>query len=185
MTTTVTPANVFSGPADVWVGAFGATEPAHAEAEPAVGWTNVGATDGGTTATITQTYFDHEVDQVDMPVGAQRTGLGITAATTMAEATLENLRRALNQVTSAATKLEISAVNSNTEPNYGAVLMQGPGPAGAPRLFVIRRVLSTENVAYANQKGTKTGIPVTFKGYFISSSIAPFVIDDTPAPVGP
>lgn len=181
MTTTVTPANVFSGPADVWVGVFGVTEPANAGVEPGVGWTNVGATDGGTTATITQTYFDHEVDQVDMPVGAQRTALGITAATTMAEATLANLRRALNQAVSAATKIEIDAKNSNSSPDYGAVLMQGPGPGVAPRLFVIRRVLSTENIAYGNQKGTKTGIPVTFKGYFVSASIAPFVIDDTPA----
>lgn len=181
MTTTVTPANVFSGPADVWVGTFGATEPADAETDPTTGWTNVGATDGGTTATITQTYFDHEVDQVDMAVGARRTGLGITAATTMAEATLANLRRALNQVTSAATKIEISGDHSNAEPAYGAVLMQGPGPGGAPRLFVIRKVLSTENVGYDNKKDAKTGIPVTFKGYYISPSVAPFVIDDTPA----
>lgn len=181
MTTTVTPANVFSGPADVWTGTFGATEPADAEAAPGVGWLNVGATDGGTTATITQTYFEHMVDQVDMAVGARRTALGITAATTMAEATLANLRRALNQVTSAATKIEISAENTNSEPNYAAVLLQGPGPAGAPRLFVIRRVLSTENISYGNQKDAKTGIPVTFKGYYISPSIAPFVIDDTPA----
>lgn len=180
MSTTVTPANVFSGPADVWIGDFGATEPVDAETEPGAGWLNVGATDGGTTATITQTYFDHEVDQVDMAVSAQRTALGITAATTMAEPTLANLRRALNQATAAGTKIEISADNSNAEPNYAAVLMQGPGPGGAPRLFVIRKVLSTENIAYANQKGTKTGIPVTFKGYYISPSVAPFVIDDTP-----
>lgn len=180
MTTTVTPANIFSGPADVWVGSFGATEPVNAVTAPGAGWTNVGGTDGGTTATITRSYFDHEVDQVDMPVGARRTGLGITAATTMAEATLANLRRALNQVTSATTKIEISGDHSNSEPNYGAVLMQGPGPAGAPRLFVIRKVLSTENVAYDNKKDAKTGIPVTWKGYYISPSVAPFVIDDTP-----
>lgn len=180
MTTTVTPANVFSGPADVWHGLFGSAEPTGAGTAPGTGWTNVGATDGGTTATIIQTYFDHEVDQVDIPVGAQRTKLAITAATTMAESTLANLRRALNQAISAATKLEISADHANAQPNYSAVLMQGPGPAGAPRLFIVRKVLSTANVAYDNKKGAVTGIPVTFAGYYISSSIAPFVIDDTP-----
>src|SRR4051812_39451996 len=105
MTTTVTPTNVFSGPSDVWHGTFGATEPANALAAPGAGFTNVGGTDGGTTATIMQTYFDHEVDQVDMAVGARRTALAITVATTMAEPTLANLRRALNQAASAATKL--------------------------------------------------------------------------------
>lgn len=181
MTTVVTPANVFSGPADVWTGNFGATEPVDAETAPGVGWANVGATSGGTTATITQTYFDHEVDQVDMAVGARRTALGITASTTFAEATLANLRRALNLATSAATKLEVSGDHLNTEPDYAAVLMQGPGPGGAPRLFVVRKVLSVEDIGYEQTKDGLTVVAATFKGYYISSSVAPFVIDDTPA----
>lgn len=182
MTTTVTPTNVFSGPADMWVALFGATEPANAGTDPDTPWAGVGGTSGGTTATITQTYYDYDdIDQVDMAVGAERTALGITVATTMAEPTLANLRWALNQVTSAATKIEIAADHSNAAPSYAAVLMQGPGPGGAPRLFVVRKVLSTENIGYGNKKGARTGVPVTFKGYYISSSVAPFVIDDTPA----
>lgn len=180
MTTTVTPFNVFSGPADGWIGNFGVTEPTDAEAAPGVGWTSWGATDGGTTATITQTYFEHMVDQVDIAVGARRTVLGITVATTMAEPTLANMRRALNQVTSASTKLGISADHSNAEPNYAAVLLQGPGPNGAPRLLVVRKVLSVENVGYDNKKDAKTGIPVTWKGFYVSSSLEPFFFDDTP-----
>ncbi|NUR09329.1 MAG: hypothetical protein HOQ45_20290 [Nocardioidaceae bacterium] len=181
MTTTVTPTNVFSGPADVWTGNFGATEPPNALAAPGVGWTNSGATAGGTTATIAQTYFEHEVDQVDIAVGARRTKLEITAATTFGEPTLANLRRALNQATSAATKLEISGDHSNAEPNYAAILMQGPGPNGAPRLFIVRKVLSVENVGYAQTKDGLTVVQATFKGFYISPSVAPFVIDDTQA----
>jgi hypothetical protein len=179
MTTTVTPVNVFSGPADVWLGNFGATEPPTALAAPATGWLNTGATSGGTTATIAQTYFEHEVDQVDISVGARRTKLEITAATTFAEPTLANLRRALNLATSAATKIEVSGDHSNSEPNYAAILMQGPGPSGAPRLFVVRKVLSVENIGYAQTKDGLTVVAATFKGFYISSSVAPFIIDDT------
>lgn len=177
----IVPSNVLQGPADVYTGNFGATEPANAAAViDSTAWKFVGATDGGATLTLSQTYSNMEVDQVALPVGARRTAQSVELATTLAEATLANLRRAFNAAISAGTTFELDSQIANADPTYTSVLLKGLSPGGSPRLVIIRRALSTANVALAWKKDGKTVIPVTFSGYYVSQSIAAFKVDDTP-----
>lgn len=177
----VTTSALLQGPADVFVGAFGATEPANAATAPGVGWTDCGGTTDGVTLTLGQTYSNMSVDQVAMPVGSRLTEQSATVATNLAEVTLANIRRALNQATSAATTLEFGGEDIvNSDPTYQAVLLRGRAPGGTPRLVILRRTLSTESIGVPFQKDGMTVLPVTWTAYYVSQSIKAVKIDDTP-----
>jgi hypothetical protein len=173
--------NTLQGPVTIYHGAFGATEPTDAETAPGVGWTDLGGTTDGATLTLGQTYSNMVVDQVAMPVGSRLTEQMTTVATNLAEATLANLRRVLNQATSAATTLEFGGEDIvNADPGYSAILLKGSAPGGAPRLWIVRRTLATESVGIPFQKDGMTVLPVTWTAYYVSSSIKAVKIDDTP-----
>lgn len=174
--------NVLQGPAQVFIADFGSTEPTNAAAAPAVAWTDVGFTDGGATVSIGRTYSKMMVDQVALPVGSRLTEQVVTVATTFAETTLALLRRALNETTAAGTTWELQSAIGNANPNYAAVMLKGLAPTGTPRLVIVRRALSTANVELAFKKDSKTVIPVTFEGYYVSSTVGAIKIDDTPGP---
>lgn len=74
--------------------------------------------------------------------------------------------------------LAISGKLLNAQPNYSSVLLRGKKPGGGMRHAIVRRALSTENVALAWKKGEQKFIPVTFKGYYVSDSIDAIFIDD-------
>lgn len=175
--------NLLMGPVDVYHGAFGATEPTDAETVPGVGWTDLGGTDGGVTLTLGQTYTPMTVDQVAMAVDARLTDETISVATSLAEATLDNLRRARNALADAATEYEFGGeLITNSSPLYGAILLRGQAPEGGPRLVVVRRTLSTENIGIPFQKTDKTVFPVTWTAYFVSASVRAVRVDDTVTP---
>lgn len=176
----ITPSNVLQGPAQIFTGAFGATEPAtSAGIIDSTAWKFVGATDGGATLTVAQTYSNMTVDQVALPVGTRLTGQSVELATTLAEATLTSLKRALNDTTVVGTSFSLNSQIANADPTYSAILLKGLAPGGGSRLVIIRRALSTANVALAWKKDGKTVIPVTFSGFYVSQSIAAFKIDES------
>lgn len=179
--TDITPSNVLQGPADILTGAFGATEPATADGIiDSTVWTFVGATDGGATLTVKRSYSNMVVDQVALPVGTRLVTQEVTLATTLAEATLANLRKALNDA-STGTVFDLNSEIANANPTYTAILLKGLSPNGTPRLVKIRRALSTADVTQAYKKDGKTVIPVTFTGFYVSKSISAFEIDETHA----
>jgi hypothetical protein len=181
----VTARNIFAGPVDVHVAPFGAEEPADAVAPLSAAWRDVGGTSGGTRLLLNQTYADLEVDQVPESVGSFPTGRTVQVATTMAESTLENWATALNEledavVTAGGTEtLEPSNLSTDSEPNYGAVCLTGAGPSGKRRRFILRRALSVESIESDRNKTAQTGIPVTWKGHYVSPSIKPYRKMDT------
>lgn len=183
----VTTSNLLMGPATLFTGLVGATEPASNATALGTPWTDAGGTQGGATLTISQNYAPMEVDQLGMAAGARRTKVGVKVATNLAEATLANLRVALNAgpdpaVSPAlpATFYEIDAEIGNTDPLYQAVCLQGIKPGGGPRRIFIRRTLSTEDIGIPFQKDGMTLVPVTFDAYYVSSSVKAARIDDTP-----
>lgn len=181
--TSIIPAEVLQGPADLFGGEFGATEPANAEAIiDTLVWEFLGATDGGATVEIGQTYTPMMVDQVALAVGSRLTEQTGTLATSLAQATMKNMKRALNAATLTGTTFGLKSKISNVEPTYRAYLLKGLSPEGTPRLVFIRRALSTENVAMAWTKEDKTMIPVTFSAFYISETVDAIFVDDTPGP---
>ncbi|MEU6365770.1 hypothetical protein ABZ876_08435 [Streptomyces sp. NPDC046931] len=185
----VTATNLVQGPATLYSGAFGATEPADAAvntAPPASSWTDVGGTDGGVKLTIDQSYVELEVDQIVDRVGSRLTKRNFTVETSMAEPTLANLSLALNGGTSASAagyaSFEPSFASSATQPTYKALLFDGwaPGTSGFIRRVIVRKALSTDAVDLDYTKDKKTMYGVKFSGHYVSASIAPIhIVDQT------
>lgn len=191
MANTVNVVNLIQGPADVYTGAFGATEPADTTvntAPPASSWTGVGATMGGVNITINQTLAVLDVDQlVDVPA-RRLTARDLQIKTTMAEATLANLNLAMNDTTQASgagyANLEPQFTNSAITPTYRALLLDGQAPGSSTDSFnrrvIARKVLAIDNISIDYAKATQGGIPVTWGAHYVTSAIAPFhIVDQT------
>lgn len=183
MSSPVNTTQIMAGPIAVFHGLFGAAEPLTAGAAIATPpWTLLGGTIGGATLTLGQTYRAQVVDQVAMKVGSQLTGQEAMIATQLAEITLANLRRALNQAASVATTLEFGNEDIlNSAPLYSAILLKGRKPdTNTPRLWIMRKTLSTEGIGIPFQKDGDTVIPATWGAHYISASVAAVKIDETP-----
>lgn len=178
--------NLVQGPATLYKGAFGATEPADTAVNttpPSSSWTDLGGTNDGVKLSIDQTYTELEVDQIVDRVGSRLTKRDFTVETTLAEPTLTNLSISLNGGTSASgagySSFEPSFASSATQPTYIALLFDGWAPGGAyNRRAIVRKCLSTEALELAYTKDKMTVYGVKFTGHYVSSSIAPVHITD-------
>lgn len=180
----ITAQNVLQGIGEMYIGAFGATEPL----DTAVGtdpddavWTSVGGTDGGLTVTINQEFSPLTVDQRMMPVGQRLTSRSITVSTNLKEATLENLKTAINGGTittggsggTAWKKLTPLSSQAAVVPTYIAIVVDGfaPGLLGSRRRFVGRKALSTDAVEYALSRTDSTMYSLTLTLQFVSDAV--------------
>jgi hypothetical protein len=184
----VTTTNLIQGPASLYVGAFGATEPTDAQlnAAPAAGWTDVGGTTGGVTLTASITLTAMDVDQILDPVGDVITARDFTIATSLAEATLANLARVLNLADAAVAAgtspagptLEPASDLTSFTPVYRAFIMDGIAPGGFRRRVILRKAIQTAASALPHAPGAQTVIPATFRSTYVSASIKPFRVVD-------
>jgi hypothetical protein len=181
----VTTSNLVMGPATIYFGAFGATEPdpTNINTTPAASaWTDLGGTMDGAEWSISQTYTDLQVDQLVDKVGARLTGRDVQLTTNLAEITLSNLAFILNDGTTASganyKTYTPNFATSATQPTYHALLMDGFGPNQERRRVIMRRCLSTKGTKIPYSKSKQTMTPVTWDAYYVSNSIASFVIID-------
>src|SRR5690349_8265206 len=179
--------NLIQGPATLYSGAFGATEPTDAAVNTtpaASAWTDLGGTQDGVKLSIDQTYSELEVDQITLRVGSRLTKQDFTVETSLAEATLENLSLSLNGRTSASgsgwKSFDPNVASSATQPTYFAVILDGYAPGQYRRRIIGRRMLNTDSVELAYTKDKQTLIPIKLAGHYVSSVITPFhIIDQT------
>lgn len=188
----VTSANLVAGPATVYGGAFGATEPAASAVSSVPSsavWTDFGGTDGGVKINIDLDYFTLDVDQITDRVGSRLQKREVTVETNLAEPTLANLKTAINggTITASAAYQTFDPLNdsSATQPNYTALIIDGFAPLGtagasasARRRFIIRKVLNTDAVGTEYKKDGQTFIPVKFTAHYVSSTTGPFAVHD-------
>lgn len=185
----VSTTNLLQGPATLYIGLFGATEPTDAtiNAAPSTGWVDVGGTNGGVNATATLTVDSLSVDQVLEIPGDVITGRNVTISTTMAEATLLNYARTWNIDETSGITTGTSPVGPIFEPNsdvssfkpiYHALILDGIAPGGFKRRIIARRVIQTSAVALNYAKADQTGLAVTWRTTYISPSIRPFRVLD-------
>lgn len=176
--------NLLQGPAVVYFGLFGATEPTVtpgppiALAAPSTGWTDFGATDGGVELAVNQSFGVLKVDQVVYEAERRRTGIVIEVKTALAEAALVNLGVALNNTAPSTGYFIPDDGYGAFAPAYQAVLFDGIAPGGFRRRFIGRKVLQTANVAMAYKKDGQTLIPCTFTLHWVSTAIRPYIITD-------
>jgi hypothetical protein len=190
----VTPTNIVQGPATLYWGTFGTTEPADSNAgviaAPGGGWTDFGGTQGGVGLEVDSTYGKINVDQLVDPVGARLTARMITVTATLVEATLNNLYQVMNgqAVQSSGTgyaTLDPTTTTSATQPTYSGLIIDGWAPtlssgAAARRRLIVRKVLSEAKVSEKYTLTDQVQYAVTWTAYYVSPSIAPFhIIDQT------
>lgn len=186
--------NLIQGVGFLYVATIGTAEPADADiaAAPGAGWRDLGFTQEGVTLTVTQEYGELEVDQlVDIP-GRRLIKREVVFATSLAEATLENLATALNELaaqvdetaagvgTIGTKSFEPSVTGLQGEPDYAMLLFDGYAPNGFPRRAILRRALQVGEVESGYTKDGQTLYPVEFAGHYVSTSVAPYkVVDQT------
>lgn len=179
---TVTASNLIQGPATLYWGAFGATEPLTVTTAPASpAWTDLGGTKDGVELGIADEYAVLDVDQIIYEIERRRTKRVLTIKTQLAEATLANLARAVNNTAPVSNVLELDDGVTAFNPDYGAVLLDGIAPSGKRRRAILRKVLGTDAVASSYKKDSMTLLPTTFTGHWVSPSIKPIRVEDEPA----
>lgn len=177
----VSTTNLIQGPATLYTGLVGATEPIDTalNTAPATGWTDMGGTTGGVTLTVGTTLTMLDVDQILDPVGDVITARSIQLATSLAEATLLNLARSMNLADAAVVAgttpvgLTLEPVGDVTSftPVYRAFILDGIAPGGFRRRVIIRKAIQTAASALPHSPTAQTVIPVTFRATYVSSSI--------------
>lgn len=178
---TVTSTNLIQGPATLYHAPFGTAEPLTVATVPAAAWVDLGGTSDGVELSITDEFSVLSVDQIVYEVARRRTSRVVTIKTQLAEATLDNLARAINNTAPAAGALTADDGLAAFSPPYSAVLLDGIAPGGFRRRIIVRKVLGTDGAASSYKKDGMTLIPVTFTGHWVSASIAPFLITDATA----
>lgn len=184
----VTVSNLLMGPAELFAAAFGATEPANAAAPVVSPFRDLGGTEGGATLTISQTYTPMIVDQVAMAVGSRKTAQSVRVATNLAEATLDNLRMALNQPGGAGGVNEVQTITLGSA-TAGTVTLTVAGqttasiPYNATAAAVQAALEALTNVAPGDVTVTGSAWPalltITFTGVFASTDVAPITVTAT------
>lgn len=176
----VTTSNLLQGPATIYLGAFGAVEPATIATAPAVAWTDLGGTKEGFTLTDASEFAALSVDQLTMDPESRRVSRTVTGATSLAEATLANLARATSNTAPTANVLTPDEGDAAFRPPYSALLIDGIAPGGKKRRIILRKVLATGSVGMPYKKDAQTLIPVEWKLHYISPSIPAYKIEDEP-----
>jgi hypothetical protein len=185
---------VIMGAGSLYTGLYQATEPldqAVNTAPQASAWTDAGFTNDGITFTINQEFAEMTVDQISDIIGRKMTQRSLEIQANLAEATQANLTVGLNSgtiTTGSGAGVNYSVYTpvfngSELQPTYFASIFDGFAPASATgvskrRRFILRRVLSIENVEVPYKKGDMTVIPVTFGCHYIDTVTAPFKIVD-------
>lgn len=176
----VTPSNLIQGPATLYVDDFGATEPADTAVASVPGGTfaDVGGTNDGVTVKVATEWAELEVDQLVETAERRRTKIETVVSTNLAEVTLDNLARALNQDIPAAvtTGVGFAAIDVTPVdpflPYYQAVILDGRAAGvNKRRRVIVRKSLNTADVESAYSKGDQTFIPVEFTAHYVSASI--------------
>ncbi|MCX4232804.1 hypothetical protein [Streptomyces ortus] len=179
--------NLIAGPALLYTGAFGATEPADTavNATPAASaWTEVGFTQDGVKLVGDQAFLEFEVDQTNTTPERRQTKQDWMVETTLAEATLENLSLTMNGGTTASgagfKSWEPNETTSATQPTYKALIMDGYAPQQFRRRAIVRKALSTDGFEVAYVKDKQTVLAVKWAAHWVSSSIrAVHIVDQT------
>ena len=184
----VTSSNLILGPAELYVGDFGAVEPTAADIDSAPSdsvWTATGGTLDGVTITINQEFTELMVDQVSDNIGRRMTKRDFSIETNLAEPTLQNLVYVMNNSTDPTENqtdkvrtVEVDNVGPHTELPYKALILDGQAPNASRRRIIIRKALSTDNVEFAYTKDEQTVYTAGFCGQWVSSSVKPCVIMD-------
>ena len=126
---------------------------------------SVGYTSGGVSLTKASDSFDMEVDQSYAPIGIHKVRESFQIATSLAEATLENLKIVWDQTLAIESGPTTETLHWGMNPDVveHTLEFRGKSPSGADRTFFARKAVVFEVGDMAHQKDALTLIPVTFR----------------------
>ena len=126
---------------------------------------SVGYTSGGVNLVMTAERMDKETDQSYAPVGVHKIRESFEVRTSLAEATLENLKIVWEQteavVTGVGTKSLSWGMNSNVIEH--TLIFEGKSPEGFARTFTVHKAVVWEVGEMPHMKDALTVIPATFR----------------------
>lgn len=126
---------------------------------------SVGYTSGGVRLVATSDRMDKEVDQSYAPIGIHKIRETYQIVTSLAEATLDNLKIVWEQ-TEAVTEVSPDRTLSwgmNPDVIEHTLEFQGKSPEGYARTYTVYKAVIWEVGEIAHQKDALTLIPVTFR----------------------
>lgn len=182
------------GPGTIYVGAYGALEPALGSVGTAPDsgvWTDVGGLLGGVELTVEQDWIEVELKQIpDRPMRRLRKRR-LSIKTQMAEPTLANLGYALND-TAAVSGVVYEASNRSeaSQLTYVALIIDGWAPGWhlsdrhhRRRRIIVRKALSIDNVTIQYSKTEQSVYTVTWSCHYVDGTTPPFrIIDEDQGP---
>ncbi|MHB1957080.1 MAG: hypothetical protein ACYCOU_25470, partial [Sulfobacillus sp.] len=125
------------------------------------------------------------------PIGARLSGRTVTVVANLLEATMQNLWLAMNQAAiqnqlNGVTTLDPITTTSATQPTYIALLIDGWATTlntglQARRRLIVRKVLNDLKASAKYDMTNQITWDCTFTAYYVSSTIAPFHIQDQTA----
>jgi hypothetical protein len=192
----INPDNIVMGPAFVYWGLSGSTEPAYASltSPPSSSvWTDVGGIADGTSVLleIEHSLTDLAVEQLIDRVGARVTKRVIQVTAALNEATLTNMQLAMNQLLTISpgagyTVADLQTGITAVQPQYMALIIDGWAPTtgttevACRRRAIVRKCLSSSKVDLEYEKTKQTVYNTTWSVYWVSSSVSPVeIIDQT------
>ena len=127
--------------------------------------TSVGYTSGGVMLTKASDQMDKEVDQSYAPIGIHKIRESFQVATSLAEATLENLKIVWDQSLAIETTATTKTLHWGMNPDVVEHTLDfyGKSPEGYDRQFSVYKAVVFEVGDMAHQKDALTLIPVTFR----------------------
>jgi hypothetical protein len=181
--------NLVMGPGSLYIGAFGAVEPANGSVgsapDPLV-WTDLGGILGGVELTIEQEWVDVQLKQVLETPMRRVKKRRLSVKTQLAEPSLANLAYALNDSAPVSGAFEPTARSDASALTYNALIVDGWAPgykSGGQhkrRRIIIRKALSIDNVELQYSKDGQSVYTVTWSCHYVSGTISPFrVIDES------
>lgn len=154
-------------------------------------WTDVGGTADGTSVLleVEHSLTNINVEQLIDPIGARVSKRVIQVTAVLAEATLNNLNLAMNQLLtispgSGYTVADPISTITSVQPTYMAILIDGFAPTtgtdetSCRRRMVVRKALSSSKADLEYEKTKMNLFHTTWTGFWVSSSVSPFEITD-------
>lgn len=137
--------------------------------------TSLGYTSGGVMLTATSERIDKEVDQSYAPVGIHKVKESFQIKTSLAEATLENLKLVWEQTETVQVGVGTRTLSWGMNPAVieHALEFKGKSPEGFDRTYSVYKAVVMEVGEITHVKNALTVIPVTFR-----------VLPDTSKPAG-
>ena len=183
--------NLIQGTGYLYWAPLGTSEPADTAitSEPSGDWVNLGFTKEGVELQTTQEFSELEVDQLVFTAERRLMKVEYKIVTNLAEATLDNFKRALNGGTVTDVDADTGTpgyskfepLTDPTDVDYGMLIFDGLAPSGFPRRVIVRKALQVGDVNAKYAKDGQLVFPVEFAAHYVSSSVKPFKIVDQTA----